>query len=114
MSHSADDCTGVLTKRPINDGMGGTIGSRNYAVQQYKNSEKMEEGSESSQESKQNCYIAFPRNPACAVRSSRSRRPRNKLLKGIASLPVMILTLICCYPSIAAEINIEFLLDVRR
>ena len=39
-SHSADNCTGVRTKRSIKDGMGGPIGSRNNAVQQHTKSEK--------------------------------------------------------------------------
>ena len=52
MSHSAEDCTGVRTKRSIKDGMGGPIGSSTHAVQQHMKSEKqMEEGSESPQES---------------------------------------------------------------
>ena len=37
--HSNKDCTDVCTKRPIKDGMGGPIGSRTNAVQQYKKSE---------------------------------------------------------------------------
>ena len=44
-SHSAEDCTGVHINRPIKDVMGGPMGSRTDAVKQYKNSEKMEEGS---------------------------------------------------------------------
>ena len=38
-SHSAKDCTGVRTNRFIKDGMGGLVGSRTYAVKQYKKSE---------------------------------------------------------------------------
>ena len=38
-SHSSEDCTGMRTKRPIKDGMGGPIGSRSYAVQQHNKSE---------------------------------------------------------------------------
>ena len=29
------DCTGMRTKRPIKDGIGGPVGSRNHAVQQH-------------------------------------------------------------------------------
>ena len=39
MSHSTEDFTDVCTKRSIKDGMGGPIGSRTHAVQQYENSE---------------------------------------------------------------------------
>ena len=39
MLHSTEDCTVMRTKRPIKDGMVGTVGSRNHAVQQYKKSE---------------------------------------------------------------------------
>ena len=38
-THSSKDCTGVRTKRPIKDGMGGTILNRINALQQYKKSE---------------------------------------------------------------------------
>ena len=34
--NSADDYTGVRTKRPIKDGIGGPMGSRTNAAQQYK------------------------------------------------------------------------------
>ena len=34
--HSAKYFTDVRTKRPVKDGMGGTIGSRTNSVQQYK------------------------------------------------------------------------------
>ena len=37
--HIANYCTGVRTKRSIKDSMGGHIGSRNNAVQQYNKSE---------------------------------------------------------------------------
>ena len=37
-SHSAEDFTGVRTKRSIKDGMGGPIGSRNHAVQYHNKS----------------------------------------------------------------------------
>ena len=39
VSHSAEDCTSVRTKRSIKDGMGVPIGSRTHAVQQHKKSE---------------------------------------------------------------------------
>ena len=38
-SHSAENCTGFRTKRPINYWVGGPMGSRTNAVQQYKKSE---------------------------------------------------------------------------
>ena len=38
--YNTEDCTGVRTKLSIKDGMGGPIGSRNYSLQQHKNSEK--------------------------------------------------------------------------
>ena len=37
--HSAEDSTGVRPKCPIKDSMGGTMGSRTNAVQNYKKSE---------------------------------------------------------------------------
>ena len=39
-SHSAEDCTGLCTKWYIKDGLVETMGSRTYAVKQYKKSEK--------------------------------------------------------------------------
>ena len=53
MSHSSKDCTGVRTNWNIKDGMGGYVVSRTDTVKQYKKSEKMKEGAESSQEGEQ-------------------------------------------------------------
>ena len=39
MFHSTKYCNGMRNKRPIKDGMGGPVGSRNHAVQQHKKSE---------------------------------------------------------------------------
>ena len=38
--HISEDCTGVRTKLPIKDGMGGPMGIRTNTVQQYKKFEK--------------------------------------------------------------------------
>ena len=52
VSYSAEDCTGMCTNQTIKGGMGGSVGSRADTVKHYKNSKKMEETAESSQESK--------------------------------------------------------------
>ena len=39
-SHSTKDYYGVITNRPIKDGLVGPMGSRTDAVKQYKKSEK--------------------------------------------------------------------------
>ena len=53
MSHSAKDCTGVVTNWTIKDGMGGSVEISTDNVKQYKKSEKMDEGYESLQEEEQ-------------------------------------------------------------
>ena len=40
MSHSSKDFTGVRTNRTIEDGLGGSVGSKDDTVKQYKKSEK--------------------------------------------------------------------------
>ena len=89
-SRSAKYCTSVRTKCLIRDGMVGPMGIRNNDVQQSKNSEKMEEGAEISQE--------VPRNMARAVGSRRSRRSGQKLPRRLATLPVLIWSPIHIYP----------------
>ena len=51
--YSAKYFTGVRTKRSIKYIIGGPVGNRAYAVKQYKNSGKMEEGVKNSQEEEQ-------------------------------------------------------------
>ena len=53
MACSVKNCTGVCTNQKIKDGMGVSVVIRADTVNQYKKSKKMEEGSESSQEAKQ-------------------------------------------------------------
>ena len=53
MSHSAEDCTVMSTKRNIKDGIGGYMGSRDDTMKQHKKLKKMEERAEISQEAKQ-------------------------------------------------------------
>ena len=87
--HSSEDCTSVRTKRPIKYGMTGPMGSRTNDVQHSKKSETNVRRIWKLSRSRTRWYNSLPRNTARGVKS---RRSGQKLLRGLESLPVMIMT----------------------
>ena len=84
MLHSAKDCTGMHT---IKDGMEGYVRSRADTVKQHKISGNKWKKYLKDLRNKKICSIAFPRNPARAVKSGRSGQ---KLLRRVANIVTII------------------------
>ena len=113
-THSSKDCTGVRTKRPIKDGMGGTILNRINALQQYKKSENKWKTELKALKKQHKMIYIIAKKSGSRREIKKIEKIRAKASKRISVFPVIIRTPICCMPAIAVEINIYSLLNVRR
>ena len=84
----------MRTKRTIKYGMVGSMESRTDTMKQYKKSKLVLRRIGNLSRKRTRCYIVLPRNPACATKPRTSRISGKKLLRRVATLPVMIRTLI--------------------
>ena len=92
--YSAEDFTGVRTKCPIKDGMGGSIWSRTNNVQLYKNYEnKWKQELKALKKLNNKIYsIAKKSGSHCEIKNI--KKIRENILRRLAFLTVMIWTLV--------------------
>ena len=96
--HSSEDCTVVITRRSIKDGLGVPMGSRIDPVKKYKKSEKKCKKELKALKKHNKILYRVSKNLTCTMRSKISRRAGKKILRRPETLPVMIWNPIHCYP----------------
>ena len=87
MSHSANYCTGMRTNRTIKYGMGGSVGSRNDTVKQYKKSENKRKKDIKALKKKNNMIYSIANKSGLRREINNIKKIRAKVSKKVSKSP---------------------------